>query len=48
MISPDQGDLFCRDIPHCKLVTFPGLGHLPQEEDPERTLPALRAFLAQK
>lgn len=48
MISPEQGDLFCRDIPHCKLVTFPGLGHLPQEEDPERTLPVLRAFLAQK
>ena len=45
MISPDQGSLFCQDIPHCKLVTFAGLGHLPQEEDAERTLRALRDFL---
>jgi pimeloyl-ACP methyl ester carboxylesterase len=46
MISPDQGLLFCRDIPHCKLVSFPGLGHLPQEENPQATLQALREFLA--
>ncbi|MCH8179374.1 MAG: alpha/beta hydrolase [Proteobacteria bacterium] len=46
MISPDQGNLFCRDIPHCKLVTFPELGHLPQEEAPETTLQVLRGFLA--
>ena len=45
MISPDQGQLFCRDIPQCKLVTFPSLGHLPQEEDPNTTLKVLRAFL---
>jgi pimeloyl-ACP methyl ester carboxylesterase len=45
MISPDQGNLFCRDIPQCKLVTFPGLGHLPQEEDPQTTLKVLQAFL---
>jgi len=47
MISPDHGSLFCQDIPRCRLVTFPGLGHLPQEEDAERTLRALREFLAQ-
>lgn len=47
MISPDQGNLFCRDIPKCKLIEFPGLGHLPQEEDPQATLPAVRAFLAE-
>lgn len=46
MISPELGELFCRDIPKCKLLTYPGLGHIPQEEDPEATLPALRAFLA--
>jgi pimeloyl-ACP methyl ester carboxylesterase len=45
MISPDQGQLFCRDIPQCKLVTFPSLGHLPQEEDPQTTLKVLQAFL---
>jgi len=47
MISPDHGSLFCQDIPRCRLVTFPGLGHLPQEEDAERTLRALREFLTQ-
>ena len=47
MISPDQGNLFCRDIQKCKLVTFPNLGHLPQEEDPQATLKVLRAFLAE-
>ena len=46
MISPEQGTLFCRDIPKCKLVTFPSLGHLPQEEDPQSTLTVLQAFLA--
>jgi pimeloyl-ACP methyl ester carboxylesterase len=47
MISPDHAKLFCRDIPRCKLVTFPGLGHLPQEEDPQTTLKPLLAFLSQ-
>ena len=46
MISPDQGNLFCRDIPHCQLTTFPGLGHLPQEENPQATLKVFLAFLA--
>ncbi len=46
MISPDHGGLFCQDIPRCQLVTFSGLGHLPQEEDAERTLRPLRDFLA--
>lgn len=46
MISPDLGSRFCEDIPHCRLVTFPKLGHLPQEEDPAATLQAVRPFLA--
>lgn len=46
MISPDLGSRFCEDIPHCRLVTFPKLGHLPQEEDPAATLQAVRTFLA--
>jgi pimeloyl-ACP methyl ester carboxylesterase len=45
MISPDQGTLFCRDIAQCKLVMLPGLGHIPQEEDPRATLLPLREFL---
>ena len=46
MISPDQGNLFCRDIPRCQLSTFPGLGHLPQEENPQATLKVFQGFLA--
>jgi len=46
MISPDQGQLFCRDIPRCRLVTLPGLGHIPMEEDPVTTLQPLLSFLA--
>ena len=45
MISPEHAELFCRDIPRCQEITFPQLGHLPQEEDPSRTLMAVQAFL---
>jgi pimeloyl-ACP methyl ester carboxylesterase len=45
MISPEHGRLFCRDIPQCRLVTYPDLGHLPQEEAPAATLSAVREFL---
>ena len=46
MIAPEHGTLFCQDIQRCRLVTYPALGHLPQEEDPEGTLPDLVSFLA--
>ena len=45
MISPDLGAQFCDDIPRCKLVTFPKLGHLPQEEDPDSTPKAMEPFV---
>jgi pimeloyl-ACP methyl ester carboxylesterase len=32
-------------LPHSTLVTLPGLGHLPHEEDPVRALVPVRAFL---
>jgi len=35
-----------RLLPTSDLVTFPGIGHLPQEEAPQATLPAVKAFLA--
>jgi pimeloyl-ACP methyl ester carboxylesterase len=38
---------FLRWLPKSKLVTFPKLGHLPHEEAPVDTLPALLDFLAQ-
>jgi pimeloyl-ACP methyl ester carboxylesterase len=34
-----------RLLPDSKLVSFPGIGHLPQEEAPQLTLPPVRAFL---
>ena len=37
---------FVRDIPGAKLVVFDDLGHVPQEEDPARTVEAVRRFLA--
>ncbi|CAD6521221.1 2-succinyl-6-hydroxy-2, 4-cyclohexadiene-1-carboxylate synthase [Paraburkholderia kirstenboschensis] len=36
---------FARRIPGAKSVMYPGLGHIPMEEAPERVLPDLRAFL---
>ena len=36
---------YLREIPGSRLVALPGLGHVPQEEDPARSLPPLQAFL---
>ena len=33
-------------IPDCRLAALPGLGHVPQEEAPERSLAPVLAFLA--
>jgi pimeloyl-ACP methyl ester carboxylesterase len=32
-------------LPQARLVAFPGVGHLPQEEAPERSLTPLLDFL---
>lgn len=34
-----------RHIADVRLVSFPALGHLPHEEDPQASLPAVRSFL---
>ncbi|WP_457352825.1 alpha/beta fold hydrolase [Roseateles sp. P5_D6] len=39
------GREFAKAIPNNKLVVFPKLGHVPQEEDPAATLAALRDWL---
>lgn len=39
------GHEFEKAIPGSRLVVFPGLGHVPQEEDPAATLAALRDWL---
>ncbi len=46
LLPPELGQRFARDIPGARLVVFPGLGHMPQEEDPQRTLAEVRRFLA--
>jgi pimeloyl-ACP methyl ester carboxylesterase len=34
-------------LPNVRLVSFADLGHVPQEEDPARSLPPVEAFLAE-
>ncbi len=38
---------YLRVLPNAKLVAFPELGHVPQEEAPAQSLPPIQAFLAQ-
>jgi pimeloyl-ACP methyl ester carboxylesterase len=45
LIPPAWAQAFKKAIPSSRLVVFPGLGHVPQEEDPAATLAALRDWL---
>ncbi len=45
VVSPELGQRFVADIPGSKWVVFDDLGHVPQEEDPARTVAAVKAFL---
>jgi pimeloyl-ACP methyl ester carboxylesterase len=45
LIPPAYGEQFHRDIAGSRLVVFPGLGHVPHEEDPQITVAAVRRFL---
>lgn len=45
LIPLSVGEYFGRVIPGSKLVIFDDLGHVPQEEDPVRTVKPVRAFL---
>ncbi len=45
LVPPDNAEHFHRDIAGSKLVVFDELGHVPQEEDPRRTVDAVKAFL---
>ncbi|MES3003874.1 MAG: alpha/beta hydrolase [Pseudomonadota bacterium] len=40
------GQRFAKDIANSKLVVYEDLGHVPQEEDPARTVAEVRRFLA--
>lgn len=45
LVPPDSARRFAHDIPGSRLVVFDDLGHVPQEEDPQRTVKAVEAFL---
>lgn len=46
LLPPELGERFAHDIPGARLVMFPLLGHMPQEEDPQGTLAVVKRFLA--
>ena len=45
LLPPDTAQRFARELPNARLVVFDHLGHMPQEEDPERTAAEVRRFL---
>jgi len=45
LIPPDDAERFHRDITGSTLVIFDDLGHAPEEEDPVRTVEAVKRFL---
>lgn len=45
LIPLSVGETFARQIPGSRLVVFDDLGHVPQEEDPARSVAPVRAFL---
>ena len=45
LIPPAVGADFARRIAGSRLVVLPGLGHVPHEEDPQRSFDAVRGFL---
>jgi len=47
LIPPTHAAHFERDIAGSRRVMFPGLGHVPHEEDPSATVAVVREFLAQ-
>jgi pimeloyl-ACP methyl ester carboxylesterase len=45
LIPPDTAERFHHDIAGSTMVVFDDLGHMPQEEDPVRTVAAVKQFL---
>jgi pimeloyl-ACP methyl ester carboxylesterase len=46
LVPPDTAHRFQRDIARSRLVMFDDLGHMPQEEDPRRTVTEVQRFLS--
>lgn len=47
LVPPEIGDRFHKDIAGSTFVRFDELGHVPQEENPTKTVAALKDFLVQ-
>jgi pimeloyl-ACP methyl ester carboxylesterase len=47
LVPPVNAQSFQRDIAGSQLVMLPGLGHVPQEEDPQASFAPVRRFLAE-
>ncbi len=47
MIPVANAQDYLRDLPQARLVVLPGVGHVPQEENPAAGLAAVQAFLAE-
>lgn len=45
LIPPANAQDYLKALPKARLVTFPGLGHVPHEEDPAQSLVPVLAFL---
>jgi pimeloyl-ACP methyl ester carboxylesterase len=48
VLPPAFAERFGREIPGATVRVYPGLGHVPMEEAPERTLPDVQAFLGDR
>jgi len=46
LIPPEHGQRLKADIQGSQMVTFEDLGHVPQEEDPARTVAAFKTFIS--
>lgn len=45
VVTPDDAPKFHRDIPDSRLIVYDRMGHLPMEEDPQRTMADVLPFL---
>ncbi len=45
LVPPADGRAFAAAIPGAKLITYPGIGHVPMEQIPDRSAADLKTFL---
>ena len=47
-ILPANGERMAREIPGARIIMLDGLGHVPMEEDPARSVAPVAAFLREQ